>query len=429
LKTAAGGAAAAYCRPEDEPKAYQAGGQPFVPDELLGPILARMRAKAAEGAARPLVLPAAPRCAPPEKPSPRERAAREGVFALRARLRRVAPSRRERGCGALVVEHVDTEPTIELRQEAGQVRAHWKGLMQCGHIWTCPACSRRLRTERGKRVEAAVNGLGKRWQMVTVTLRHHDAMALAVSLPALSKAWRRTRQGGKVQRIWSERVSASVRAVEVTHGRNGWHPHVHVLLRTTEWTDEEKDALLARWQDAITDELGKVGRPDALHAITWSEPFDGDDAKGRALYVAKLGLEISGAGKLGRKGSRSHWQVAEDAANGDERSRLLWHEFYTATKGKRALELDDRAQAAAEKFMQQDPKEGSGEPMGSIRVLRDDVRALRYEEKFTRRIFAEVLEAAETQGEAGVRWYVNFARARMKHDAERFAERQHDPWR
>jgi hypothetical protein len=413
------------------------GQSSCVPSDLYRAVLQRVQAHAKTLGPGPLLVPAAPRCAAPDKPSAREVEARSGVYSLRAELRRVSQSERERFCGALVVEHVDTEPSIELRQDAGQVRASWRGLMQCGHIWTCPVCSRKLRTERGKRVVAAVEGLRGRWQMLTATLRHNAGMALddektggKVTKPgtygALTRAWRRTRQGGKVQAIWSERVTASVRATEVTYAEHGAHPHVHVLLRTSEWTDEERQLLLDKYREAIARELGTEGTPDAVHALTWSEPFDADDARGRALYVAKLGLELSGAGKVGKKGSRTHWQVAQRAAAGDSRARALWSRFYAATKGRRMLELDARANEAADAFLQQDPVDGSGEAMGSIRVRRDDVRALRFWERHNRGIFAEILRAAETQGELAVRWYLKTARARLEsHEGIAFTGEHH----
>lgn len=327
----------------------------------------------------------------------------------------VAPSTREWGCGVMCIEHKDEEPSIELRNVDGAPRGKWCGLLTCGHIWTCPVCSEALRAERAERIVRAVGHLGGRWQMLTGTLRHRDGLPLKATRDGLMAAWRRTRQGGRIQRVWTERVSASVRAQEVTHGEHGWHPHFHVLLRTSEWDDDERDALQARWERAVARELGEHCRPDDLHGLVWSEPFDASrDSGQRATYLAKLGLETAGLAKEGRHGNRTPWDVARAAACGDQRSHLLWHEYASATRGKRMIELDDRAQAAAKRALElSSDVEESGEMKEVLRIAvkRDDVRAFRKIERRIGAIMAIVLRAAETGGEAAVREWAVFARA------------------
>ena len=341
--------------------------------------------------------------------------ARQGAYALRSQTRWLAPSQRERGCGSLCVEHVDQEPAIQLKRVDGAPRARWLGLMTCGHIWTCPVCSQNLRAKRAERIAAAVRGMGGRWQMLTITLRHREGMPLHTLMVGLMSAWRRTRQGGRIQRLWSDAVTGSARAVEVTHGENGWHPHVHVLLRTSEWTDDDKDALLVRWQTAVRRELGGACTPSDERALTWSDPFDAADAGQREFYLAKLGLEMSGIGKKSRgaSASRSHWDVARDAAEGDSRSVWLWREFQAATKGRRMLELDDRASLAAKKQLESeapDPRDDGEGKTTLIEVKRDDVRALRRLEFRLPAIFAIVLQAAEDEGPEGARTWIRYAR-------------------
>jgi len=343
---------------------------------------------------------------------------RQGAYRLRAATRWVATSPRERGCGVWCVEHTDEHPTIKVERKGGRSVATWRGLMTCGHIWTCPVCSANKRAARVGRIERALQQTGGRWQMLTVTLRHHEGMPLRELVRGLMAAWRRTRQGGKIQRIWQGRVSASVRALEVTHGANGWHPHVHVLLRTTEWSDDEREALQDRWELAIVRELGEHVRPDDLHGLTWSKPLDASSAsdRERGRYLAKAGLEVAGVAKQA-KGS-STWDIARRAVEGDSRGFWLWREFYEATKGRRAIELDDRAAAAAKRHEEAEGSkvaEGEGGTLPKyIEVQRDDVRALRAWERSFPAIMAVVLHAAEGEhGELAVREWVAVARARM----------------
>lgn len=139
-------------------------------------------------------------------------------------------------------------------------------------------------------------------------------------------------------------MKASVRACEITRGSHGWHPHLHVLLHTDGFSDDEKALLLERWLVCVARELGPACVPSAEHAIRWSTPIDWCTAKDkeRVRYLVKLGLELSGP-KEGRRGSLSQWDVARLATQGDTRAQEWWREFYRATKGRRMVELDDRA--------------------------------------------------------------------------------------
>jgi hypothetical protein len=263
----------------------------------------------------------------------------------------------------------------------------------------------------------AVDAMGGRWQMLTVTLRHRPGMRLKELLAGLSAAWRRTRQGGRIQRVWSERVSASVRALEMTYGGNGWHPHIHVLLRTTEWDDDERDALLAGWKRAIERELGAAVRPDDEHGLVWSAPFDASapDKANRARYLAKLGLETTGLAKEGRGGSLTPWQIAAIATKGDDAAKSLWWEYVDATRGRRMIELDDRAQEAYERALLEQRSEGGDvddlQPPIRIDLKRDDLRALRRLERTMPTIMAIVLAAAESGGRRAVGEWIAYARA------------------
>lgn len=327
------------------------------------------------------------------------------AHALRAKLRPLTESDREKRCGVTAVR--DTGPSIEAKGQPGAWTPRWCGVLTCGHIWTCPTCSARLRRERRAKVERAVSGGGGRWQMVTLTVRHREGMPLRALARGLMQAWRRTRQGGATQRIWSARVKASVRAAEITRGSHGWHPHLHVLLHTDGFTDDEKALLLERWLVCVERELGPACVPNAEHAIAWSTPIDWCSAsdRDRVRYLVKLGLELSGP-KEGRRGSLSHWDVARLASEGDERAVEWWREFYRATKGRRMVELDDRAAAYARKPVPlptfgeniAEPLEPSASVVVSIPVDTLELRALREYERRDPAILAVIMaDVAKSQ--------------------------------
>ena len=76
---------------------------------------------------------------------------------LRARLRPIASNERDRFCG---VKASSVHPTLQVRRQDGARKARFTGVMLCGHIWSCPVCSRVLRAKRAAKVEAAVKGAG-----------------------------------------------------------------------------------------------------------------------------------------------------------------------------------------------------------------------------------------------------------------------------
>lgn len=315
-------------------------------------------------------------------------------FRLRAGLRRVTSSERMRSCGVRCVQRDGECCALDVTMSKERTM-RWRGVLLCGRIWCCPVCSEKLRAERATEVQDALEGAGGRWQMVTFTVRHHQGQKLEHVLNVLRAAWRRCKQGGAIQRIMKGRVSASVRAVEVTYGENGWHPHVHVLWRTTQWSDDERDKLFERWMQCIS-RLDESMLPDARHAVVWSAPIDAshsDDRK-RARYVAKLGLEIVGVAKW----ERSVWSLAARAVRGDAQSAALWREFEGATRGARMIECDERAtifaaRARTTRELACESRDVEPSEVVTISIDRTELQLLRAAERRDERFLARLMVA------------------------------------
>jgi hypothetical protein len=140
--------------------------------------------------------------------------------------------------------------------------------------------------------------------------------------------------------FWSGRSRASldipgyvgqVRALETTHGANGWHPHLHILLLTSEPALGASEALYARWT-ALVEDSG-LGTPNR-HALSLQ---DGTYA---AKYAGKWGLaeELTKAHtKQARAGGRTPWAILADHYGGDSQSGPLFRDFALAFKGYRQL--------------------------------------------------------------------------------------------
>jgi hypothetical protein len=254
--------------------------------------------------------------------------ARRARFKLRDALRRVSPLRPSR-CG-----RVRIAPVLEiLRGDDG--RAHWSGLLTCGSVWSCPTCSAAIRTERAREVQDAVEAHGQdRTYLLSLTLRHAKRDDLRALRAAVAVAWRRMQTGAPWRRF-RERVGfvGSIRALEVTHGKNGWHPHLHVLLLVDDVgaLDADREWLQLRWRAAVVRELGAQHAPDLGTGCDLRPCHE-------ASYVAKLGLELAMDQTKRARGGRNPWQIARDFARTRRpRDGALWRAYADGLAGARML--------------------------------------------------------------------------------------------
>jgi hypothetical protein len=171
--------------------------------------------------------------------------------------------------------------------------------------------------------------------MVTLTVRHALSHELSATQAGVNRAWKRFQQSRAWKRIrQSYGVIGFVRAVEVKHGRAGWHPHIHILLLSARPKDVERDLhgeLAGLWRAAVVRELGAEHEPDDEHGCHVAPAYAAD-------YLAKMGLEIANSVSKVRGPSRGPFELLEDARRGDAQARALWLDYTKATKGKRQLE-------------------------------------------------------------------------------------------
>ncbi|MFE3029369.1 protein rep [Nocardia tengchongensis] len=230
----------------------------------------------------------------------------------------------------------------------GRTTAGFGGLESCGRIWLCPVCAAKIRVRRGDQIAEGVarhldNG-GSAW-FVTVTLPHEKGDALKDSFEVLTKAWRYVKNGRAYQDDKDRfGILGDIKAVEVTHGQNGWHPHAHILVLTSRGLEFDEMCawaarLDARWAKGLARNGWPSGKPGVRMTLIPVEK-----GKGIAAYVAKvqekgLGNEIARADmKDATSGNRTPFQILADFGNGGLADDLeLWWEFEAATAGKSAI--------------------------------------------------------------------------------------------
>ncbi|MFS8806871.1 protein rep [Synechococcus sp. R6-10] len=257
------------------------------------------------------------------------------------------------GCGLGAID--GTLPAIVRRGEVASL----VGVKRCRSPWVCPHCAPRLAARRAEVLRPQVASLlrqGYRPWLVTLTLRHNRNSSLDELFGLLGKAWSRLTSG----RQWASLKSAGVeylRGYDLTHGENGWHPHIHaVFLFSSQVADPSAEAqrLLMRWIAAIRSLGGDVLR-DGIDAQPCA------DAEKAARYAAHLSgvYEASAGVKKQCKSltSRTVFDLAQAAVRGDEVAAGLWSQYAVATKGRRALVCSQGLSLAGEGDASEDAAE------------------------------------------------------------------------
>lgn len=273
-------------------------------------------------------------------------------------------------------------------------KARFTGTMLCGSIWACPTCSAIIRHERAHEVALAIGNHAEKlrqaaadqWQKEhegqqlppqlavsegfgyylfgTLTLRHDKTMPLAMTLDAILKGWTKMINGNpwkKAVKRW--KIRGFVRAIEVTYGQNGWHPHVHFVIFLDGDLDKDqqqdmRDWMLDRWKTMV-ERVAEAYRekdgnpynvaPNDKHGIDLQFKAGKDAGTKAAEYITKvqgdkgavtLSQEIArGDIKDGRAGSVNPFQLLDAGCLGlsDFQREDLWLEYWQATLRRRCI--------------------------------------------------------------------------------------------
>lgn len=149
--------------------------------------------------------------------------------------------------------------------------AHYHGRLACGSVWICPNCGSRIGYERADELRTAVDNFYQSSTgsvvFVTFTVPHIRRYGLEKSLDGISKAY----QGMGQSRVFKDLMRSfgsmgAVRSVEITYGKNGWHPHFHVVYFLNDLSPEDftslqslRMRLFAIWEKMV--KKGQLGDP------------------------------------------------------------------------------------------------------------------------------------------------------------------------
>lgn len=159
---------------------------------------------------------------------------------------------------------------------ASERRAFFSNLIRCESP-SCPFCARAWSEEQRHRLQLAVReafNQGLFLTMVTFTLQHTKHRTLQASLDGLTGAYNQAFSGRWYTQFCEKfHIVGRIKTIEVTYGKSGWHPHLHViflseyeffepieyedpntgymLLSCDSLLDKYKSDITERWQSAL----------------------------------------------------------------------------------------------------------------------------------------------------------------------------------
>lgn len=288
---------------------------------------------------------------------------RRRLWALHRTMWDVTDFARLRGCHRWIA---DGAGAASLRwHEPG--RASWGNLQTSASVWASPLSAASISKTRAEEVTTAL----ETWfnqdkqhgvEFVTLTLAHNRDQEVAEVWDTLSYAWRgvvatASWRGGK--RCEGDKKTFGVahwlKTVEVTHGENGWHCHLHVLLfvereLSSAQRQELEGNIYARWSRAAQRKGFKA--PSRAHGVRVEKALREKSAEQLGAYMAKgslmsvaetLAWEMT-AGQTAKEGRgkdhRTPFQILDDIrksgdTSGNNPDVQLWRIWERGSLGRR----------------------------------------------------------------------------------------------
>ena len=236
---------------------------------------------------------------------------------------------------------------VALVKPAKRDSYHYKGLATCGSVHSCPICSSKIQERRRQEVVQAIAyaaTIDRAPFMASFTFPHRIEQPLSLLLSLQQSAIKYLRGSRAYMALMlRSKAAGRIRTLEVTHGRNGWHPHTHELLFLDAKTPPSwlRDELAQLWLKACR----KVGlflpdRDSEADFLRYSVDVRAGD-EGIAGYMAKMddqtkwGLShelTKSSSKQGRRAGIHPFKLATQAITGH-----LFIEYVHAMKGQRQL--------------------------------------------------------------------------------------------
>ncbi len=197
-------------------------------------------------------------------------------------------------------EETKKDSPVQVRKSDKSKQAYYSGLMKCASVWVCPVCAPKIQAVRALEVRTAIDNWtaqGGSVVLVTQTIPHGRRDHLEPLLERFTRALMKFKGQRGYERAREQFfIKGSIRALEVTHGANGWHPHAHtILFLKHDWWNSTTGKSLPVNHEQLRPDLFKLWESAARRAgfeqALSPEAFDVQDASQVKNYVTKMGTE------------------------------------------------------------------------------------------------------------------------------------------
>lgn len=266
-------------------------------------------------------------------------------YFLKAVINKIMSDSRILKCSRIRIPGAD----VQILKSIEHGKAHYSGLLRCGSPWGCPICAAQISERRKVEVKAAIataRMMGWSVHLMTCTVPHGLGDDVNDIRDKLSKSWRRMtdcRAGKDTRKKLS--VEGTIRAIEVTYGLNGFHPHYHILIFSSRRIGSEvfKYFFAPLWQDACV--KSGLGRPSDERGLDVRDGLKADEYVSKGAFGLERdnwGLEselTKGHTKItkSKTGSTPFGLLEDYAINGTEKAKNLFLVYFKAFKGSRQL--------------------------------------------------------------------------------------------
>lgn len=155
---------------------------------------------------------------------------------------------RQRDCGCKCIDKAGAA----VMQKEGKM--YISGVSTCSSVWTCPVCSNKINEVRSRDVSLLLNYYLKSsysLAMVTLTSQHNQWETCQIVKHRELNSFNKMIASRKYKDLCKQyNFEGYIRALEVTIGNNGWHPHIHlaiVLNNTQEALEEFSNSVVQLW--------------------------------------------------------------------------------------------------------------------------------------------------------------------------------------
>lgn len=265
--------------------------------------------------------------------------ARLESWILQSASKHLLPIKRVAKCCRL---RASTAETVNVLHNSKLGTAHFGNLQTCGSVWDCNPCAKKI-SERRRVTEVLpamdkwVNLHGGEVLLLTLTNPHNKFDLVSQLTKGQQKAMS-IMTGSRAYRLLKEQIGmvGTIRAWEVTHGENGFHPHFHILLFVRAGLDLEsiEGSFHSMWANSCR--LAGLREPNREHGV---KLHDGSKAHAYATKgVWGLDHEITkGHLKKSNKGRSPVDLLRSYVYDGDKQAGALFVEYSNSFHGKRQL--------------------------------------------------------------------------------------------